>query len=150
MINKMSIENSDKSMIKSLAISFATIYILAGILGIIFLFTLDDLPILIDPIQQMILILNGIIFLRGYINLYHNNKSGEAFLFVGTIIGIIIGSIAFLNFLFGGVLGGFINERSLVNFIDHIYFYLFNPSLILGFLTFIPHKIIKQNEAKWN
>ncbi|MHA2164848.1 MAG: hypothetical protein ACXAAT_03195, partial [Candidatus Hodarchaeales archaeon] len=77
------------SVLKQLAMLYGVVFIFTGILGIIFLFLFQEIPIAIDLIEQMILILIGIIFLRGYSELKRENKSGEAFLFVGTIIGII-------------------------------------------------------------
>ncbi|MHA2167259.1 MAG: hypothetical protein ACXAAT_15495, partial [Candidatus Hodarchaeales archaeon] len=72
--------------------------------------------------------------------------SGEAFLFVGTIIGIILGALALLELLFIGLIGGLLNENSLSSFFSRLISYLFNPALLLGFLTFIPHKMIKHRE----
>ena len=138
-------ENDHKNL-KNLALIFGIVYIIVSIVGIICLFTNAVNLILIDPIEQVIQILIGVIFLRGYINFNKKNYSGEAFLFVGTIIGIVLGILSFLDLLFGGLFGGLITESSLNNFIKRIVSYSLKPALILGFLTFIPHKIIKQRE----
>lgn len=134
------------TFLKLFTILYGSVFILIGILGIIFLIMMKNLPIVIDPIEQLILILTGVIFLRGYSDLQAEKISGEAFLFVGTIMGIVLGTLAFLEFLFVGLIGGLLNESSLSNFISRFFSYLFNPALILGFLTFIPHKMMKQRE----
>jgi hypothetical protein len=131
-------------ILKWLAILYGVVFILTGILGIIILFSIQDIPIIIDPIKQMILILIGIIFIRGYYDLGTKKSSGEAFVFVGTIIGIILGTLALLEFVFVGLIGGLLMEN--INFPARIFSYLFNPTLILGFLTLIPHKLIKHRE----
>ena len=134
--------------VKYLAIIYGSIYIITGLLGIVFLFSLNslDLPILLDPIEELVLILIGIIFIRGFYKLHRQNQSGKAFIFVATIIGMILGTLSFLNLLFVGLFNGLINETTLSNFTSRILSYLFDPALILGFLTFIPHKLIKYNE----
>jgi len=134
--------------IKYLAIIYGSIYSITGLLGLVFLFSFNSshLPIFLDPIEEMVLILIGIIFIRGFYKLHHRNHSGKAFIFVATIIGIILGTLSFLNLLFIGLFNGLINENTLSNFTSRILSYLFNPALILGFLTFIPHKLIKYNE----
>jgi hypothetical protein len=143
---KMNQKENKGSVLKQLAMLYGVVFIFTGILGIIFLFLFQEIPIAIDLIEQMILILIGIIFLRGYSELKRENKSGEAFLFVGTIIGIILGALALLELLFIGLIGGLLNENSLSSFFSRLISYLFNPALLLGFLTFIPHKMIKHRE----
>jgi len=142
----MNIEENNFSILKWFALLYGSIFILTGILGIIFLFMIQNIPIVIDPIEQIILILIGIIFLRGYSDLRAEKVSGEAFLFVGTIIGIVVGTLAFLEFLFLGLILGLLDESTLTNFVSRFFSYLFNPTLILGFLTFIPHKMMKKRE----
>ncbi len=142
----MKLKEKNNSVLKLFAMLYGVVFIFTGILGIIFLFLLQEIPIAINLIEQFLLILIGIIFLRGYSELESENKSGEAFLFVGTIIGIILGTLALLELLFVGLIGGLLNESSLSNFLSRLLSYLLNPALSLGFLTFIPHKMIKHRE----
>ena len=142
----MNRKEKNKSVLKRLAMLYGVVFIFTGILGIILLFLLQEIPIAIDLIEQIILILIGIIFIRGYSELESESTSGEAFLFVGTIIGIILGALALLELLLVGLIGGLLNESSLSSFLSRLLSYLFNPALILGFLTFIPHKMIKHRE----
>ena len=143
---KIMIGENNSALVKLVAILYGSIFIVIGFLGIILLSATSKLPIAIDPIEQLLLILIGIIFLRGYSDLHAKKISGEAFIFVGTIMGIVAGALAFLKFFFVGLVGGLINENILSDFTSRFFFYLYNPSLILGFLTFIPHKIMKQRE----
>ncbi|WP_455142163.1 hypothetical protein [Candidatus Hodarchaeum mangrovi] len=140
-------ENNNR-IIKYLAILYGSIYTIVGLLGIFFLFTFNSskFPIFIDPIEQLVLILIGIIFIRGFFKLHHQNSSGKAFIFVATIIGIILGALSFFNFLFVGVINGLINDNTSPNFYSRILSYLFDPALLLGFLTFIPQRLIKYKE----
>jgi membrane protease YdiL (CAAX protease family) len=143
---KMNLEDSDLLVLTRLALLYGIMFILIGILGIISLFLIQEMPIAIDLIEQMVLILIGIIFLRGYGELKGEKQSGEAFMFVGTIVGIILGTIGLLEFLLIGLVGGLLNEYSPQGFLDRLFSYLLNPALILGFLTLIPHKMIKYRE----
>lgn len=144
----MNNKENNFTTLKLFAILYGSVFILAGIMGIVFLILIKNFPIIIDPIEQLILILTGLIFLRGFIELQAKKVSGEAFLFVGTIMGIVLGILASLEFLFVGLIGGLINESSLTTLISRIFYYSLNPALILGFLTFIPHIIMKQREIK--
>ena len=139
-------QTDNTKRLKFLALSYGLIFIFVGILGIIFLLFLDVTNIIIDPIEQLIIILIGIIFLRGYNDLNKQKGSGKAFMFVGTIIGIVLGILASLEFFFVGLIEGLLNKTSLDEFTSHFLSYLLNPALILGFLTFIPHKLMKQRE----
>jgi len=143
----MNSQNNNIKTLKLVAILYGGVFILAGILGIVFLIIINDFPIIIDPIEQLILILTGLIFFRGFAELQAHKISGEAFIFVGTIMGIVLGILAFLEFLFMGLIGGLIDENSLTNFVSRIFSYSFNPALILGLLTFIPHIVMKQRET---
>lgn len=138
-------ENNLKNL-KYLAMLYGSIYILVGFTSIILLFTVKNFMIFIDPIEQLILILVGIIFLRGYFILRTDLDSGKAFLFVGTIIGILLGCLALLKLTFVGIINGFLYDNILSDFSERIFLYLFNPTLILGILAFIPHKLIKNWE----
>ena len=142
----MNSKENNFTILKLFGILYGSAFILSGIMGIVFLILIKNFPIIIDPIEQLILILTGLIFLRGFTELQAKKVSGEAFLFVGTIMGIVLGILASLEFLFVGLIGGLINESSLNTFISRIFYYSFNPALILGFLTFIPHIIMKQRE----
>lgn len=142
----MNSKKENLTTLKLVAILYGCAFILSGVLGIFFLIIINNFPIIIDPIEQLILILTGLIFLRGFTELQANKISGEAFIFVGTIMGIVLGILASLEFLFMGLIGGLINESSLANFITRIFSYSLNPTLILGFLTFIPHIVMKQRE----
>lgn len=142
----MKLKEKNNSVLKRLAMLYGVVFILTGILGIIFQILLQEIPIAIDIIEQFILILIGTIFLRGYSELGSENKSGEAYIFVGTIIGIILGTLALLKFLFVGLIGGLLNENSLSSFLSRLLTYLLNPALLLGFIIFIPHKMIKHRE----
>ncbi|MCK4848757.1 MAG: hypothetical protein KAT16_07040 [Candidatus Heimdallarchaeota archaeon] len=133
------------AILKMVAILYSIFFILSGILGIIFLIMIENFPIIIDPIEQLILILTGVIFLRGFTNLQAEKVTGKAFIFVGTIMGFVIGILASLEFLFIGLIGGLINEGS-TDYISRLFSYFFNPALILGLLTIIPHVIMKQRE----
>ena len=143
----MNNKENNFTTLKLVGILYGSAFILVGIMGIVFLILIKNFPIIIDPIEQLILILTGLIFLRGYTELQAKKISGEAFLFVGTIMGIVLGILASLEFLFVGLIGGLINESSLTTFISRIFYYSLNPALILGFLTFIPHIIMKQREV---
>lgn len=146
----MNSKKENYSNLKLIAMLYGCAFILAGISGIVFLLIIKNFIIIIDPIEQLILILTGLIFLRGFMELQAKKISGEAFIFVGTIMGIVLGILAFLEFLFMGLIGGLIDESSLANLVSRIFSYFFNPALILGFLTFIPHIIMKQREIQFN
>lgn len=143
----MNSNENNVTKLKYLAILYGSVYFLTGILGIIYFMIENNIQIFIDPIEQLILVLTGVIFLRGYTTLKYDEKAGKAFVFVGTILGIILGIIAFSKLIVIGVFGGILNESILSNFIERTLFYLFNPTLILGFLVFLPHKMIKYNEG---
>jgi hypothetical protein len=143
---KMKLKQNNQLYLKQLSMLYGIVFIFSGILGIIFLFLLQEIPITINLIEQFILILIGIIFLRGYSEFNSENNTGEAFVFVGTLIGIILGTLALLELLFIGLIGGLLNESSLSSFLSKLLSYLLNPALSLGFLTFIPHKMIKHRE----
>jgi len=128
-------KEKDFTILKTVAILYGSVFILAGILGIVFLIMIENFPIIIDPIEQLILILTGVIFLRGFTDLQAEKISGKAFVFVGTIMGFVLGILASLEFLFVGLIGGLINESSLPSFISRFFSYFFNPALILGFLS---------------
>ncbi len=142
----MNVQENSHSLLMHLGMIYGGFYIITGILGIILLI-LGPPEIFIDPIEQIILVLVGIIFLRSYVILKSQNNTGIAFLFVGTIIGIVLGSISFLKFLFMGLIGGLIEESIYSNFLSRITFYFANPSLILGIMAFIPHKLIKKTKV---
>ena len=139
-------QTNNTSNLKFLALLFGIIFISIGLVSIFVLVFLGFNIIIIDPIEQLIVILIGIIFLRGFIDLQNHKSSGEAYIFVGTIIGIVLGTLASLEFLFVGLIEGLLNEDTLPTFTSHFISYLFNPALILGFLSFLPHKMIKQRE----
>jgi hypothetical protein len=145
----MSTETTKNLHLESLAMLFGAAYLLTGILGLIVLFFANDtlLALKLDPIEELILILNGIIFLRGYKNLHTEKESGEAFMFVATIIGILLGILALLNFLVVGILEKLLLDPVNGNIPSSLVAYLLNPTLVLGILIFIPHKRLKNQKT---
>ena len=141
-------KKNNNTHLKFVALLFGFMYIVLGIMGIIISIFVPFITLFIDQIAQLILILIGVIFLRGYLELRTDKSSGEAFVFVGTIIGMVLGTLAFLEFFFVGIIQGLLIETTISSFTAHILNHSFNPALILGFLTFIPHKMIKHREIK--
>ena len=61
---------------------------------------------LVDPVESLILVLIGVIYLRGSANLLRDRYDrGRAFLFVGTIIAFLVAMLDLLNLLINGLVG---------------------------------------------
>lgn len=131
--------------IKLLAGLMGLLYVISSLTSILF-FLLDISYFVIDPIESLILILIGIIFIKGYYYFEKSNNSvGKAYVFVGFITGSLLGSIALLNLLVNGVMVGLIEQESINDLIKKI-LYFTTPTLIMGIISFYFHTKIAKYE----
>ncbi|MFX0050608.1 MAG: hypothetical protein ACFFAJ_07580 [Candidatus Hodarchaeota archaeon] len=126
---------------------YSIFYSIIGLLGLLSLFS--DLfligPFIKDPIEPLLLVLIGIVYLRGFLKLIKKNKTGTAFIYVAAIMGIILGILSSLNLMVNGFLGSLSEEISFTLVYDRIG-KNFSLIIIVGILSLIPFKSVQSNE----
>lgn len=125
---------------------FSAFYMVIGVIG---LFTLifDSFlsnSLIKDPIESLILILTAIVYFRGFLKLRNQDSSGTAFIFVAAIMGLLLGGLAFLNFVVNGFLNGLFEKLPFYKIIQDY----FSLSIVVGCISFIPLKDIQALEGK--
>lgn len=126
---------------------YGTLFFSIGLIGLFSLLFNFFFFILIvkDPIESLLLILTAIIFFRGFLKLKNKDGTGMAFVFVGAIMGVILGGLAFLSLFVNTGFGTFLEEFSLFDAYNQI-IENFSFMIVIGILSLIPFKFIQSIE----